>query len=328
MKKASKVMSRSWFLGIIGIIVLLVLAMFIPWGSWSLSSHPNPAGSYEEAVRRIEVIQASEGADFNPVCRAKFLTHGQKTTRVIIMVHGYTSCPQQFAALGDKFFNLGYNVLIVPLPHHGLADRMTEAHAELTAQELVAYADETVDIAQGLGEKVVMMGLSVGGATTSWAAQNRSDIDLAVIISPALGFKQIPTPLTAFAMNAYKILPDAMVWYDEKLKENVVGAVYSYPRYSRHALVQSLLLGYAIKSQANQSPPAAKKMIVVFNANDTTINNALTEEFVTSWLAHGANLSRYDFGIDLKLGHDLIDPTAPDQKVDVVYPVLLDLVGQ
>jgi len=41
-----------------------------------------------------------------------------------------------------------------------------------------------VDIAQRLGEQVVMLGISAGGVATAWAAQNRSDIDLAVIISP------------------------------------------------------------------------------------------------------------------------------------------------
>jgi carboxylesterase len=229
--------------------------------------------------------------------------------------------------LGQQFYDLGDNVLIAPLPHHGLADRMTTEHAKLTAEELAAYADETVDIAQGLGHRVIMMGLSLGGATTAWAAQNRSDLDLAVIISPALGFKQIPTPLTAPAMNIYAALPDEFVWWNADEQADAKPK-YGYPRYSKHALVQSLRLGFAIRALANRQPPAAKKMIVVFNANDTSINNELAMEFVKTWLAHHANLSTYEFDANLKLPHDLIDPTQPDQKIGVVYPQLIDLVNR
>ena len=198
----------------------------------------------------------------NPVCRLKLMTHDRKVERAIIMVHGYTNCPQQFQALGQRFYDLGYNVLIAPLPHHGLADRLTEAQAQLTAEELAAYADETVDIAQGLGERVTMMGISGGGVTTAWAAQNRSDLDLAVIISPAFGFKQVPTLLTAAVMNLYMFLPNSFVWWDPALQAE--GSLpHQYPRYSTHALVQTLRLGFAIRAKAQHIKPAARKILVV-----------------------------------------------------------------
>jgi len=71
----------------------------------------------------------------NPVCKLQLLTHNKKVGRTIILVHGYTSCPQQFVVLGKCYLDLGYNVLIAPLPYHGLADRMTEAHAQLKVEE-------------------------------------------------------------------------------------------------------------------------------------------------------------------------------------------------
>jgi len=312
---------------IFGVLALIVVALYIPWNTSGISSHPHPAQDYAEALKRINALQMQEPEDMNPVCRLQFMTHEKKVERAIILVHGYTNCPQQFHELGQQFYDLGYNVLIAPLPHHGLADRMTDEHAKLTAEELAAYADEVVDIAQGLGDRVTMMGISVGGVTTAWAAQNRTDLDLAVLISPALGFKQIPTPLTAPAMNIYAFLPDSFVWWNEAEQANA-GPEYGYPRYSKHALIQSLRLGFAIRAAANRLPPAAKRMVVVFNANDTSVNNELTMEFVKIWLAHNANLSTYEFKESLKLGHDLIDPTQADQKISVVYPQLIDLVNR
>jgi len=322
-------MIRRWWimLLILGIVLAAVFIILTPWNISNLSSHPRPVQSYAEAVQRTETLRGQEPAAMNPVCQLQLMTHDKKVDRAIILVHGYTNCPQQFRELGQRFYDLGYNVLIAPLPHHGLADRMTDAHAQLKAEELAAYADETVDIAQGLGEQVTMMGISAGGVTTAWAAQNRSDIDLAVIISPAFGFKQIPTPLTAAVMNIYTALPDSFEWWDPVLKGEAPPA-HAYPRYSKHALVQALRLGFATQVAAQRVQPAAQKMVVVFNANDNSVNNALTMAVVKLWQAHAANLTTYEFEANLKLGHDLIDPAQPDAQIDVVYPRLIDLTSR
>jgi pimeloyl-ACP methyl ester carboxylesterase len=321
--------NRRWWiiLLVLGIVMALVLIIRTPWNISNLSSHPRPVQSYAEAMQRTESLLAQEPPGMNPVCQLELMTHEKKVDRAIILVHGYTNCPQQFYELGQWFYDLGYNVLIAPLPHHGLADRMTETQAQLRAEELVAYADETVDIAQGLGEQVIMMGISAGGVTTAWAAQNRNDIDIAVIISPAFGFKQIPTPLTAALMNIYTFLPDSFEWWDPMLQADAPPD-YAYPRYSRHALVQVLRLGFAMQEDARHKPPAAKELVVVFNANDNSVNNALTMDNVLTWQAHGANLTTYEFETTLGLPHDLIDPIQPDQQIEIVYPRLFDLIGQ
>lgn len=292
-----------------------------------LTSHPRPAKSYTEALQRFSTLQAKDQEKMNPLCLAQLMTHNKQTDRAIVLVHGYTNCPQQFHELGVQFYNAGYNVLIAPLPHHGLADRMTRAHALLTAEELAGYADETVDIARGLGKEVTMMGISAGGVTTAWAAQNRSDLDLAVIISPAFGFKQVPTPLTAAAMNIFRFLPDSFEWWDPMLKEMVPPA-HTYPQYSRHALVEILRLGYTIQNEAGRKAPAAKRLVVILNPNDNLINNELTMKVVNIWKEHQASVSTYEFPDTLKLPHDIIGPSQPTQRIDIVYPRIIELIKQ
>jgi esterase/lipase len=291
-----------------------------------LISHPAPVQSYAEALQRLDQLRAQAPHGMNPVCQLQLMTHDQKVDRAIILVHGYTNCPQQFKELGERFYDLGYNVLIAPLPYHGLADRDTEEQGRLKAEDLAAYADETVDIAQGLGEQVVMMGISAGGVTTSWAAQHRSDIDLAVIISPAFGFKQIPAPLTAAVMNITGLLPDSFEWWDPALQEQTP-PLYAYPHYSRHALAQILRLGFAVRAEARHVPPAAKKIVMVINPTDESIDNERILEIIKNWQAWWAGLSIYRFDAALGLRHDLIDPTQPYQQVDIVYPPLIDLVN-
>jgi pimeloyl-ACP methyl ester carboxylesterase len=317
---------RGWIvLLILGMIAGILYLALTPRNISSLVSYPDPVHSYAEALQRVDQMQAQEPPGMNPVCRLQLLTHDKKVQRTIVMVHGYTNCPQQFKDLGGRFYDLGYNVLIAPLPHHGLADRMTEEHGLLTAEELAAYADQTVDIAQGLGDQVVMMGLSAGGVTTAWAAQHRSDIDLAVIISPAFGFKQIPAPLTAAMINITRLLPDSFEWWDPALQDQTP-PLYAYPRYSRHALAQTLRLGFAVQADARHSPPAAKRIVMVINPSDGSIDNGRILSILKSWQAQGANLGTYQFDAALGLQHDLIDPAEPYQQVEKVYPPLIDLV--
>ena len=108
------------------LIILLLLLTIIVW----LSVKPvnlnevitsTPASNYEEALNRIEAVQAVEAAngDLNPVCLSKLMTHGERTENAIVFLHGFTSCPEQFEQLGEAFFNQGYNVYIPRLPGHG-----------------------------------------------------------------------------------------------------------------------------------------------------------------------------------------------------------------
>jgi carboxylesterase len=329
--KAPQRASRKVFEGILTLIAILLIAgliLVIPRNLKDLASRPKPAGSYAEAVQRIQARQAGEAGLLNPMCRTQFMTHGDKVAQAIVFVHGYTVCPQQFLALGKEFYDLGYNVLIAPLPHHGLADRMTSEQEHLTAEELAAYADEMVDLARGLGEEVTMAGISAGGVTTAWAAQNRPDLDLAVIISPAFGFSQIPTSLTTVATNLFLTLPNSYQWWDPDLK-SAGGPPFAYPRYSTRALAQTMLLGSAVRSAAGRDAPAARAILVITNANDTNVNNALTAQVVDQWRLRGTKgLRTYEFEAGLKLEHDLIDPDKPDHAVELVYPKLIELINQ
>ncbi len=310
-----------------GMLLAVVVFILMPRSISNLSSRPNPEQRYEDAVRRVDMFRGQEPQAMNPFCRLQLMTHDRKTDRAVILVHGYTSCPQQFHELGERLHASGCNVLIAPLPHHGLADRMTEKHSLLRAEELAVYADTVVDIAQGLGKEVVMMGISAGGVTTAWAAQQRDDIDVAVIISPAFGFREIPTPLTAAVMNIFSVLPDKFTWWNPVHKAEAP-PFYAYPRYSRRALAQILRLGFAVQRDIGRNPPAAKKVVMVFNANDDQINNELTQDIVERWQSHNIDLITYEFDASLKLSHDLIDPSHPGQRIDIVYPKLVELIGR
>src|SRR5262249_4951053 len=62
-------------------------------------------------------------------------------------------------------------------------------------------------------------------------------------------------------------------------------------------------------------------------ANDPAVNNQAALGVEQSWSAHaGDRVGAYQFPANLRLGHDLIDPLQPYQRVELVYPVLADMM--
>ena len=58
------------------------------------------------------------------------------------------------------------------------------------------------------------------------------------------------------------------------------------------------------------------------------LNHARESPFCTLTLMHMgcANISLYEFDSKYNLIHDLMDPDQPKQQIDVVYPILIDLI--
>jgi pimeloyl-ACP methyl ester carboxylesterase len=314
------------------LLVLLLTLLLLAFKPFSLreSFMPDPAESYEEAVVRIEDIQAAEAEipDLSLECGTIFMTHEEKVEDVIVFLHGFTSCPDQFAPLGQQYFDQGYNVLIPRQPRHGLQEFEGTPLKGLTAEELAAFGTRIADIAQGLGERVVVVGLSGGGSIATWLSQERADIDLTVPIAPFLGIGFIPRPLTRPLTNLILLVPDIYQWWDPVHKiSNPLSAPYSYRGYYTHSLFENLRLGFAAEEDAKRVKPAVGGIMVITNANDESVNNEVVAEFEQLWLEHGEQFLRtYQFEKELGIPHDMITFERPDGRVDIVYPKLLELI--
>jgi hypothetical protein len=153
-------------------------------------------------------------------------------------------------------------------------------------------------------------------------------VDQAVLIAPGFGLLAIPAPLTVLAINGVLLQPEQFEWWDPAHPTfDASGPMaHSYPRFSHHGLVQVLRLGQAARAMARRSAPAAGSILVITNANDTSVDNAAAKQVAADWRAHGANVTTYEFPAEIGLGHDLIDPAQPDQQVDLVYAQLIELI--
>jgi pimeloyl-ACP methyl ester carboxylesterase len=290
-----------------------------------LTSDPDPTSSYQEAMERRSKTQAREAAlPLHDGGRSIVLTHGYETDRVFVLLHGLTNAPRQFRELGEELFATGANVVIPRLAHHGLADRMTDAHAALTAQDLIRYAQYGVDLAQGLGKNVTVVGLSISGISAAWLAQNRNDIGEVFLLAPLFGPAVVPDPLTPAITAALTRLPNNMMWWDPRVRENLPGPPYNYPRFPTRALGEALRLG--LQTAQPDRTLRVNRLGVILTENDKAVNNARTRRLVEQWRATSpeTEIFLHEFPAAENIPHDFIDPLQPDARTDKVNALLVE----
>ena len=280
---------------------------------------------YAESIRIAEGLKDLDGPNVNPLCHTRLYTHGKRVARSLVLLHGFTNCPQQFDTLGRQFFDRGWNVVIPRYPRHGYTDRLNTSIAELRVDHLLAVANRAADVGAGLGERITVAGLSLGAILTGYLAQSRDGIDRAVLIAPMLGLKPIPGPVLTAMGSAAKRLPNFYLWWNDELKDRL-GPAYGYPRFPTHAYAALFDAGRLLVKSARTAPPRARSIAVVTNAAEPRLDNRFTYRLIDSWRAHGAPVETFEFPASDGLTHDLIDPGNAAQRTDYVYPIVTRLI--
>lgn len=254
--------------------------------------------------------------------RMRAFDHGRRTPRSIVLFHGFTNSPQQMAALGELFYERGYNVIIPRLPGHGLADRMTATLTDFTAERIAEASAEAFEWAQGCGERVDVMGISLGGVIAAWLAQNR-DVRVAMPLSPFFALPGMPG-FASDAASAVMRHVNLFLWWDPRVKEKSL-PLHAYPRYPAPALGACLAFGKRVRSSAKTKPPKARHTIVVTNAHEPACNNGVTRALVNAWSAQAANVLSEEFD-DVGVRHDIIELDTYPEARTTVYPRVLELI--
>jgi carboxylesterase len=286
----------------------------------------SPASTYADALERVRAIQARDDDRVAPNARTALLTHGERRPWSIVLFHGLTNHPGQFVELAPKLAALGVNVLAPRMPYHGYRDRLTADIAKLTAEELVAASHEAVDVAAGLGERVAVLGISMGGLQCAYLAQTRSDIATSMPIGPDFGLLQLPHAVTQVIGWLGRHAPNLFLWWDPRVRADQRPRT-AYPRFSTHALMQTLRISDLVYKASKQAAPQAARVATVVNRTDPAVNNEVTLEIVRQWQAMRSRGVEFHELQGLPMNHDIIDPDNPLAKTEIVYPKLIDLLA-
>lgn len=99
----------------------------------------------------------------------------------VLVLHGYTGCPQSMRPLAEAFADAGFSVELPLLPGHGteVADLIPTRFADW-----LGAAEETYQRLAARCDRTVVAGLSMGGTLTLEVARRYPEIAGAVVVNP------------------------------------------------------------------------------------------------------------------------------------------------
>ena len=113
----------------------------------------------------------------------------------IILLHGFTACPQQFFHLGKKLSQVGYKVYLPLLPGHGLEGYTSKEYEDLPTLSSYEdifnkYVDTIKNIAIKEQSNVSIGGISLGGMLAVNALSKYPEVfDKGLILTPFFKIK-------------------------------------------------------------------------------------------------------------------------------------------
>jgi esterase/lipase len=294
----------------------------VPLDTDPLPSRAQPRSTYEEALAAFDSLHAAEAPLVMPDGASLLFVQGHRTPRAIVLLHGLTNSPRQFRELGEQFRDRGYNVLVPRLPLHALRPGDVEVLRSLTAEKLRAYGDQAADIADGLGDTVLVIGLSTGGNVAAWMAHHRPDVARIVVVAPALKLARVPRVLSGPTMNLADRLPNITIRQQPDTTRR-----HAYFGVSTRALGETFRFGATIRREADERAPVVNDLTLVTNASDRTVDEPTALALADAWTSHyGVQVTRYRFERELALPHDVIDASQRCGAPEVVYPILVALI--
>ncbi len=309
------------------VFLALLAAAFLPMDVRYTAPDVRASAGFAGAKAAVERMIAGAPPTLSPEGRPRAFLHEGPTDQVFVLLHGLTNSPEQFDKLGRILFERGHNVVIPLTPGHGKADVMTDKLGNFTAQGMLDAANEAITLARGLGRQLTVAGLSVNGATTAWVAQNRADVDRAVLLAPFFAPAGLPHWAAAPMGRVLVRAPNVFLWWDPYHQADLPGPAHAYPRFSTRSIGETMLLGVDVLDASRGSASACGSILVVTTASDRAASNRITAQLVTNWRTfRPADIAAFEFPAADNVPHDFIDPAQADQRVGFVYPKLVEML--
>src|SRR5690606_11013570 len=80
-------------------------------------------------------------------------------------------------------------------------------------------------------------------------------------------------------------------------------------------------LGWQVRRAARRTPPLAQHLTILLSDHDAAVHHGLVTQLAQDWQRHAPDRVTFQrFPAHLRIHHDMVDPTQPAQRVDLVYP--------
>ncbi len=199
-------MKKKIFIGI-----LVAAALLAGW-HFSMTSH---SYTYTQQVLPetfkefyAQKLKKSKELNVRPKNEERFIQYADKTPITILYIHGYGASRAEGELVVDRISKeLKANTYYLRLPGHGTN---VEDQARVSGKDHLDEVITTLKMMQKLGDKVIVIGTSMGGMIATYiAASNPELIDALVLVSPAYRYAGF-FPKTATFYPVFKLITTVM----------------------------------------------------------------------------------------------------------------------
>lgn len=201
----------------------------------------------------------------------------RKTDISLVYIHGYSASRQELSPVVENVaHNLNANVFFTRLSGHGLS---SEDMVNATVENLLEDAAEAIEIGNIIGNKVVVIGNSVGAALSLLMHDSYIDIiDSYVLISPCLSLQDKRSDLLTLPLGLGTLIAKISVGEIYKFTpKNELHAKYWTEEYPSSAIVDMMKI--VKKARGMDFDNFNIPIQVIYNPNDDVIDTEFVVEF-------------------------------------------------
>lgn len=263
------------------------------------------------------IVQQTKAAEvalplLTQTSKSRFFLQPNFSDKVCIFLHGFTATPEQFVPIGEAFFQAGYNVLIPLLPGHGIAGNWDRDNPPPLPENEQVYEDfglYWLEIAQSLGTKVIVGGLSGGSTLAAWLALERPEqIYRTLVFAPYLSSSNKVVDLVVNVFNFY------FEW-----KTDPELAHFGYDGFMMPALKVFLDMGTNILQLAQKQKAAP--MLIVSSESDRAVGRREHEALFASTLKLQPKSWYISFDKELDIPHNMMTVAEGNQHQDLLIAI-------
>ncbi|MEQ8350323.1 MAG: alpha/beta hydrolase [Leptospiraceae bacterium] len=179
---------RNWKL-YVSLFGLLILGYsLLPGQSYEYHSDltESQKASFDAYLQHRLEVGAEKGA--RPGNEERLIRYGDKTPIAFLYIHGFGASRAEGEMVMDEIAaRYKANTFYLRLPGHGTD---MDDHASVNLSDYLDYSADALEMMDQLGEKVVIVGTSMGGLISTYLAANFPDkVDALILASPFYEFK-------------------------------------------------------------------------------------------------------------------------------------------
>ncbi|WP_031531451.1 alpha/beta hydrolase [Borreliella garinii] len=210
----------------------------------------------------------------------------QKTKYSVVYIHGFGASKNEIYPVPNNIAKaLNANIFFTRLKGHGINNK--NAFRGITTQDWLRDIDEAIKIGKMIGDKLILIGTSNGGAASIWALANYpNEINSAVLISPNIFPYDKRTNIVYYPWGrqiAYLITGGYNKFETKEDKRKEYKTIKSYSSKVQHVDAIIAMMGLVKFLNSYDFDAIKTPLIITHTPNDHTVDPIKINEFIKNY---------------------------------------------